>query len=53
MFAWHIVLLPLGVGAVVALHVLLVRVHGVVPPIDVSETDDQLIASASESEEPS
>jgi ubiquinol-cytochrome c reductase cytochrome b subunit len=53
MFAWHIVLLPLGVGAVVALHVLLVRVHGVVPPIDVSETDDQLIASASEPEEAS
>jgi hypothetical protein len=31
-FLWHITLLPLALGAVVALHVVLVRVHGVVPP---------------------
>jgi quinol-cytochrome oxidoreductase complex cytochrome b subunit len=30
----HIVLLPLALVLLVALHVLLVRVHGVVPPID-------------------
>jgi ubiquinol-cytochrome c reductase cytochrome b subunit len=39
---WHIVLLPLAVGAVVVLHVLLVRVHGVVPPLEAAETDAQL-----------
>ena len=42
MFTWHIVLLPLGVGAIVALHVVLVRMHGVVPPIDAAESDAQL-----------
>ena len=41
-FTWHIVLLPLAVGAIVVLHVLLVRVHGVVPPIDAEESDVQL-----------
>jgi ubiquinol-cytochrome c reductase cytochrome b subunit len=30
------------VGAVVVLHVLLVRVHGVVPPLEAAETDAQL-----------
>lgn len=30
----HIALIPLALVAIVALHVLLVRVHGVVPPID-------------------
>ncbi|MGY3565114.1 cytochrome b N-terminal domain-containing protein [Sinomonas sp. RB5] len=39
---WHIVLLPLAVGAVVVLHVLLVRVHGVAPPLEAAETDAQL-----------
>ncbi|MFH8250193.1 cytochrome b N-terminal domain-containing protein [Microbacterium sp. B2969] len=51
MFAWHIVLLPLGVGAIVVLHVLLVRMHGVVPPIDAKETDDQLLHPRNESQE--
>ncbi|WP_285243143.1 cytochrome b N-terminal domain-containing protein [Pseudarthrobacter sp. fls2-241-R2A-127] len=41
-FVWHITLLPLAVGAVVVLHALLVRVHGVVPPLDASEDDAQL-----------
>ncbi|WP_295123534.1 cytochrome b N-terminal domain-containing protein [uncultured Leifsonia sp.] len=50
MFAWHIVLLPIGVGAVVVLHVLLVRVHGVVPPIDATEEDDQVLHAGNESE---
>ncbi len=33
MLLWHVVLLPAVVGLVVVLHVLLVRRHGVVPPI--------------------
>ena len=32
MFTWHVVLLPLGLVALVVLHVLLVRLRGVVPP---------------------
>ena len=51
-FAWHIVLLPIGVGAIVVLHVLLVRMHGVVPPIDAKETDDQVVHAGNESEMP-
>ena len=47
MFMWHITLLPLAVAAIVALHVLLVRVHGVVSPIDAAETDTQLRDSTS------
>ena len=42
MLMWHIVLLPLAVGAVVVLHVLLVRVHGVAPPLEADEADPQL-----------
>jgi ubiquinol-cytochrome c reductase cytochrome b subunit len=42
MFMWHILLLPIAVVIIVALHVLLVRVHGVVPPLDAAETDAQL-----------
>ncbi|MGZ6792837.1 MAG: cytochrome b N-terminal domain-containing protein [Mycobacteriales bacterium] len=34
MLMWHIVLLPLVVGLLTVGHVLLVRRHGVVPPID-------------------
>jgi quinol---cytochrome c reductase cytochrome b subunit, bacillus type len=34
MLLWHIVLLPLAVGLIVVIHVVLVRRHGVVPPID-------------------
>jgi ubiquinol-cytochrome c reductase cytochrome b subunit len=34
MLLWHVVLLPCAVGLLVVLHVLLVRRHGVVPPID-------------------
>lgn len=39
---WHITLLPLALGVVVVLHVVLVRVHGVAPPLDASEDDAQL-----------
>ena len=41
-FMWHIMLFPLAVGAVAVMHVLLVRAHGVVPPLDAAETDAQL-----------
>jgi quinol-cytochrome oxidoreductase complex cytochrome b subunit len=34
MLMWHIALLPAVVGVIVVLHVILVRRHGVVPPID-------------------
>jgi quinol-cytochrome oxidoreductase complex cytochrome b subunit len=33
MLMWHIVLLPLAVGAITVLHVLMVRRRGVVPPL--------------------
>lgn len=41
-FIWHITLLPLAVGAVVVLHVVLVRMRGVVPPLEAAESDAQL-----------
>ncbi|MGN6611304.1 MAG: cytochrome b N-terminal domain-containing protein, partial [Angustibacter sp.] len=34
MLLWHVVLLPFVVGVLVVLHLLLVRRHGVVPPLD-------------------
>ncbi|MDQ1572939.1 MAG: cytochrome b6 [Actinomycetota bacterium] len=42
MFMWHILLLPAAVIIIVAMHVVLVRVHGVVPPLDAGDTDAQL-----------
>jgi quinol-cytochrome oxidoreductase complex cytochrome b subunit len=51
MFGWHVAILPLAVAAIVALHVLLVRIHGVVPPIEAAETDDQVVRAGNESEE--
>ena len=39
MLLWHVVLLPLAVGVVAVWHVVLVRRHGVVPPIDADEGD--------------
>ena len=45
-FMWHIVLLPLAVGVIVVFHVLLVRMKGVVPPLDAAETDSQLQGAA-------
>lgn len=34
MLLWHVALLPLAVGLITVLHIVLVRRHGVVPPID-------------------
>jgi quinol-cytochrome oxidoreductase complex cytochrome b subunit len=37
MLLWHVALLPLGLGVLTVLHVILVRRHGVVPPIGAEE----------------
>jgi ubiquinol-cytochrome c reductase cytochrome b subunit len=37
MLLWHVVLLPAALGVLVIAHVILVRRHGVVPPIDATE----------------
>ncbi len=39
MLLWHVVLLPIAVGAIVVVHVVLVRRHGVVPPLDAKVGD--------------
>ncbi len=39
MLLWHVVLLPVVVGAIAVWHVVLVRRHGVVPPIDCDGDD--------------
>ncbi len=39
MLLWHVVLLPFVVGVIVVLHIVLVRRHGVVPPIDARPVD--------------
>jgi ubiquinol-cytochrome c reductase cytochrome b subunit len=36
MLLWHVALLPLSVGALIVWHIILVRRHGVVPPLDAS-----------------
>ncbi len=37
MLLWHVVLLPIAVGAITVMHIVLVRRHGVVPPLDAEE----------------
>jgi ubiquinol-cytochrome c reductase cytochrome b subunit len=37
MLLWHVALLPFLLGVLIILHVVLVRRHGVVPPIDADE----------------
>src|SRR3954451_9551695 len=37
MLLWHVTLLPVAVGVVTVMHVVLVRRHGVVPPLDAEE----------------
>jgi len=39
MLLWHVVLLPVAVGILVVWHVILVRRHGVVPPLDAEGGD--------------
>jgi ubiquinol-cytochrome c reductase cytochrome b subunit len=52
MLMWHIVLLPLVVGFLIVIHVLLVRRHGVVPPLPArsATTPDAMASSSEESE---
>jgi quinol-cytochrome oxidoreductase complex cytochrome b subunit len=45
MLLWHVTLLPLVVGLVVAWHLLLVRRHGVVPPIDAGRLETAAASS--------
>jgi quinol-cytochrome oxidoreductase complex cytochrome b subunit len=44
MLLWHVLLLPVAIGVIVALHLLMVRRHGVVPPIGV-DADGNLISA--------
>lgn len=37
MLLWHVVLLPFAVGVIAVVHVVLVRRHGVVPPLGAEE----------------
>ncbi len=46
MLMWHIVLLPLVLGAIVGLHLVLVRRHGIVPPIDAEAPDEADVREA-------
>jgi ubiquinol-cytochrome c reductase cytochrome b subunit len=39
MLLWHVVLLPAVVGVIAVWHVVLVRRHGVVPPLDADEVN--------------
>jgi quinol-cytochrome oxidoreductase complex cytochrome b subunit len=48
MLLWHVLLLPLGLGILVVLHVLLVRRRGVVPPFP----EDSQATAAPESDSP-
>ena len=40
MLLWHVTLLPFAVGLITVLHIVLVRRHGVVPPIDAVPSRD-------------
>jgi quinol---cytochrome c reductase cytochrome b subunit, bacillus type len=46
MLMWHILLLPLAIVLLVGLHVLLVRLRGVVPPFADSPDGDPEVPSA-------
>lgn len=39
MLLWHVVLLPFAVGVLTVVHLVLVRRHGVVPPLDAEAGD--------------
>ncbi len=52
MSLWHIVPLPLAVGVLVVMHVLLVRKHGVVPPIDAIDPALEAAAQAGPAGDP-
>ncbi len=52
MYSWHVLLLPAAVVALVAAHVLLVRIHGVVPPFELEQRRAALVADAATGDEP-
>jgi ubiquinol-cytochrome c reductase cytochrome b subunit len=41
MLLWHVVLLPFVVGLIVVWHIVLVRRHGVVPPLDAEQRNEE------------
>lgn len=51
MLLWHVSLLPMLVVALVVLHIVLIRRHGVVPPIDAELLADSQALSALENSE--
>jgi len=51
MFMWHILLLPVAIGALTIIHVLMVRRRGVVPPyLARGQTPDDVLAPAASPE---
>ncbi|HEY3436160.1 MAG TPA: cytochrome b N-terminal domain-containing protein [Actinotalea sp.] len=48
MMLMHVFLLPAVIAVLVVIHVLLVRVHGVVPPLDAARVDEIRAGSASD-----
>ncbi len=42
MLVWHVTLLPLLIGLIVAIHLVLVRRHGIVPPLEAEAADANL-----------
>jgi len=44
MLLWHVMLLPLAVGIIVVLHVILVRLRGVVQPIGIGVDGEPLVS---------
>jgi len=55
MYSYHVYLLPVAVVAIVVAHILLVRKHGVVPPLELRQvaTKAQASQSAASGREPS
>ncbi|HEV3360939.1 MAG TPA: cytochrome b N-terminal domain-containing protein [Pseudonocardiaceae bacterium] len=49
MLLWHVALLPFVIGLLTVAHVILVRRHGVVPPIDAQPPDEPTPAPTPES----
>ena len=51
MLMWHIVVLPLAIGVIILGHVLLVRRHGVVPPLPLPASKTSVSAASIDHEE--
>jgi quinol-cytochrome oxidoreductase complex cytochrome b subunit len=46
MYSYHVLLLPLAVVGIVVAHILLVRKHGIVPPLRISADGGPMVASS-------